>query len=157
MDAVVIFCAKYLIILPPVSLVVYVLLAQNVRRKLVLLAGLALPVAYGLGKFADFLYYNARPFVDQGTAPLVAHVADNGFPSNHMLLAATVASIIFVYNRSLGVGLWVVALLIGLARVMADVHHLLDIGASGAIAVVAVGGVYMSIRTAAWYSAVRKI
>lgn len=152
MDFLIIFCAKYLIIVPPAAVVVYFALAPNrVRRKLAILAGVSLPVAYGVSKLADAVYYNARPFVVEGIAPLVAHTADNGFPSNHMLLAATLAALVFVYNKPWGIFLWIVALCIGAARVLAHVHHTVDIVASVAIACAVVAGVYVILRSVTWY------
>lgn len=152
MDLLIIFCATYLIIVPPVVAVVYVVVApRQTLRKLVILAGVSLPVAYGVSKIADALYYNARPFIVEGIAPLVAHAADNGFPSNHMLLAATLAALVFVYNKPWGIFLWIVALCIGAARVLADVHHTVDIAASVAIACGVVAGVYAILRSVTWY------
>ena len=152
MDLLVIFCATYLIVVPPVVLLVYVALASvEIKRKLTLLAAISLPIAYGVSKIADALYYNARPFVVDGVAPLVAHAAENGFPSNHMLLAAMVAALVCVYNRPLGCVLGAIALCIGTARVLAGVHHTLDIVGSVVIAAAVVIGVYVSIRRAPWY------
>lgn len=152
MDLLIIACAKYLIVVPPIILVGYGVLARrHIQRKLVILGGISLPLAYGLSKLADALYYNARPFVVENSTPLIAHVADNGFPSNHMLLAAMMAALLFVYNRKLGIVVGVVAVCIGAARVLADVHHTLDIVASGLIAVGVVTGVYVSIRSTKLY------
>jgi len=152
MHILIIVCAKYLIIVPPIVFLVYAwIAAKPVRQNLLLLASISLPLAYTASKIADWAYYNPRPFVVEGVAPLVAHVADNGFPSNHMLLAATLAMLVFVYNRPLGSVLWAVAATVGLARVLAFVHHGVDIVGSVGIAVVVVWGVYLSIRKTPWY------
>lgn len=152
-DMLVIFGAKYLIALSVLVFLLYVLYAPSVvRRRLFALAALALPLAYGVAKTVSLLYYNARPFVVENSTPLVAHMADNGFPSDHTLLATALASVVLVYSRPVGLLLWVFALCVGVSRVLADVHHVVDIAASAAIAGVVIGGVYMLVRTREWYT-----
>lgn len=139
MDILIIFGAKYLIALPICALLfaLYYLKGRK-RMYLLYLSCLALPLAFSMGALAGSLYYNTRPFVVGGFTPLVEHAANNGFPSDHMLLAATVATLIFFVNVRLGSIVWVFVLLIGLSRVFAGVHHMLDIVASAVIAVVSV-------------------
>ena len=73
--------------------------------------------------------------VDHSIKPLFPHIADNGFPSDHTLLTMTIAAIIFVYNRKLGILLAIFSLIIGFSRVAAGVHHALDIIGAAVIAV----------------------
>jgi undecaprenyl-diphosphatase len=68
---------------------------------------------------------------------LIPHVADNGFPSDHTLYAMVVAATLFVFKRKTGILVGVLAVLIGLARVSAGVHHPVDIIASVVIAIIA--------------------
>lgn len=93
-----------------------------IRAKLVLLALVAIPLAYGFGEIASLMYYAPRPFVELGISPLVPHVADNGFPSSHALFAMTIALIVFTYNRLAGSILIAFALLVGVGRVLSYVH-----------------------------------
>ncbi len=69
---------------------------------------------------------------------MIAHVADNGFPSEHMLFASTIAMLMLYVNKRVGIFLWIIALCIGAARVAAGVHHTLDVAGAILIAVVAV-------------------
>jgi undecaprenyl-diphosphatase len=141
MDLLIIFAAKYLIVLPVLVLLFYIFFTPgNTRRRLLWLSVIAMPVAYILARLAGLLYYNARPFVVGHFTPLVAHAADNGFPSDHVLFAATIAMIVLYVNKRAGAFLWIAALLIGIARVLAGVHHVLDIVTSIVIAVIAVVG-----------------
>ena len=73
--------------------------------------------------------------VDHSIKPLFSHIADNGFPSDHTLLTMTIAAIIFVHNRKLGILLAIFSLIIGFSRVAAGVHHALDIIGAAVIAV----------------------
>ena len=143
MHFLIVFGAKYLIIVPVLALLWSSLALQGKKRTyLLLLTMVALPIALGVGKALSYVYYNTRPFVAGAFTPLIDHAPDNGFPSDHMLLAATLATLVFFINSRLGAALWVVAVLIGVSRVAAGVHHPLDIVASGVVAVVAVFGAH---------------
>lgn len=96
----------------------------------VLIAGL-------FDKISSKLFYDTRPFVSEHIQPLVKHAADNGFPSEHTLLAATVAAVIYFFDRRIGIYLAVVALLIGASRVAAHVHSPIDILGSLVFAAIA--------------------
>ena len=139
MQLLIIVVAKYLIALP-IALIVWCLwtLRGGKRRELVLLSAVSLPLSYIVGFIAGHLYYSPRPFVVTHTAPLFAHAADNGFPSDHMLLAATLAMLGWSVNWRFGALLWLLALAIGFARVAAGVHHTLDLVGSAAIAIAVV-------------------
>jgi undecaprenyl-diphosphatase len=90
-----------------------------------------------------------RPFAVDGRPPLVAHVADNGFPSDHMTIGTAVAATVWRWRRRLGALLLGVAVLVGAARVAARIHHVPDIvgGLLIGMACAAVG-VLVSRRTA---------
>ena len=134
MDVLIIFCAKYLIYVVALGALVYVYFAPNWKRYGIL-AALSLLLSVAVGKLLGLMWYDTLPFVINGTQPLFEHAANNGFPSDHTLVAAALASAVFVYNRTWGLMLWVLALLVGLARVCAGVHHPIDIIAGAAVAV----------------------
>lgn len=92
-------------------------------------------VAVGV-KLAGALWTDPRPFVVDHTAPLIAHSADNGFPSDHTALAAAVAAVVLLWHRRTGTALLVVAVLLGASRVAAHVHHWPDVLAGFAIGLV---------------------
>jgi undecaprenyl-diphosphatase len=98
-------------------------------------------VSYIISRIAGALYFDPRPFVVGHFIPLIAHAADNGFPSDHVLLTGALAMIVWFYNKKLSIVLWVLALLIGWARVYVGIHHTADIVGSIVI-VLAVGGAY---------------
>jgi membrane-associated phospholipid phosphatase len=55
-----------------------------------------------------------------------------------MAVAATMAFVVWTYNRPLGAVLGVLALLVGIARVVAGLHYTIDIVASIVLAILAV-------------------
>lgn len=84
------------------------------------------------------LYDNPRPFVVEHIKPMFPHAADNGFPSDHTALGTVIAATVWLYRRALGLLLGVLTVLVGTARVLAHVHHPLDIAAAIAMGLVAV-------------------
>lgn len=102
------------------------------RKEMLMFGGFSLLLTFVLSLVAAKLYFNPRPFAVGHFTPLVAHGLDNGFPSDHTLLSAAVASVAWRYNRVVGSVLFGVTILIGLSRVYVGVHHLIDIiGAIG--------------------------
>ena len=133
MTNIIIFTANYLYLLPVVIFIAYGLLTKK-RREFILLSVLVLPTSYLLGVLAGHLFYDPRPFVVSHTTPLFPHAPDNGFPSDHALLTGTLAALITAFSVPLGLFMWFLAFLIGASRVLAGVHHALDILGSFLIA-----------------------
>lgn len=94
-------------------------------------------IAVALLKLGGALYHDPRPFVTEHITPLFPHPADNGFPSDHTLLAMFLAMCVLFYSRKWGIVLIALAAAIGGARVAAHVHHWIDIFAAMLFAVVA--------------------
>lgn len=104
-------------------------------------------VVTALIQLAAGLRSDPRPFVvDPSVRPLFAHPADNGFPSDHTALAATVALLVMLYRRKLGAVLLAASVIAGAARVAAHVHHAQDIIGALLIALVAV-----AVVSAVWH------
>ena len=139
MNLLIIFIAKYLIAVPVLVLLAYLVFSRGkVLTQLMWLTAVSLPLAYLLARLSSVLYYDPRPFIEGHFTPLIAHAADNGFPSDHTLLAATLATIILYVDNRAGTLLWLIAVAIGVSRIFAGVHHTVDILASMIIAVAAV-------------------
>lgn len=137
MENLIIFGARYLTGVMIAIAVIY-FLKQSRKRKIemAVFAIITLPAIYLMAKIASALYFNPRPFVVENFIPLVEHANNNGFPSDHTLLSVAVAMVIFFYNKKLGGMLLFLALLVGIARVLAGVHHVLDIVGSFVIAII---------------------
>ncbi len=123
-----IILASYLILIPMLVSGIFALRLPRAQwMRFILIVLIAALLALGLAQIASLIYFSPRPFVRLHTSPLIPHGIDNGFPSDHMLLAAFVASVVFIKNKKLGLVLWIVAMLIGLGRVLALVHSPIDI------------------------------
>lgn len=133
----VVFCAQYLVF---VMALAWLAAAFMARRQLTLdvLARIAVlvVVSYVVAKVLNQVVVDMRPYkVDHETA-LTAVSNDNGFPSDHVLLAAAIAASLWWINRRL---IWPFALLtmfVMLGRLGIAAHHTLDVVGSVAIVVV---------------------
>lgn len=140
MDTVIVAIAQYLLFGVLVAAgVAWLFLPRHEKVEFALMAVGAVVLTVALIWLAAALHYDPRPFVvNPAVKPLFAHVADNGFPSDHTAVAATVALLVLARRRVLGVVLLIASVLIGVSRVAAHVHHAQDIVASIVIALVAV-------------------
>ncbi len=137
-EVIVLLASKLHIVIVLIAIAAFVFAGHKRRFAIAMYGLIALPLSYVLGKFASSLYYTNRPFVDLDVPPLVAHLANNGFPSEHTLYAMVIALIIFLLNKRIGILLITLAILVGLGRVLALVHNPIDIIGSVFIAVFAV-------------------
>ncbi|HQU08167.1 MAG: hypothetical protein B7X04_00030 [Parcubacteria group bacterium 21-54-25] len=143
MDNIIVLTASYAYLVAVAIFVGYFFYIRGAARwRFFLLSAFALPLSYLSSLIAGFLYYDPRPFVVLHVVPLISHAADNGFPSDHALLMGTLAAIVTVFNRRIGALLWALAILVGVARVLAAVHHPIDILASFVIAIAAAALAY---------------
>ncbi len=137
MNSLIIFGAKYLLFLVALLVVIWFFRQpKKLRQEIFLFAVIVLPLTYAVAKISSLLYHDARPFVVGNFTPLLPHAPDNGFPSDHTLLAGALAAIVFFYNKKNGVIFFLLAFLVGASRVLAGVHHWLDIFGSLVIALV---------------------
>lgn len=143
MDFLIIFAAKYLFLLIIFAFLLNFFLISKEKRKGFVVFAFFTAILVILGdKIFGFFYNNPRPYVVEHIKPLIEHTADNGFPSGHTLISMTASAITFVYNRKLGIILGVLAIIVGGARVLAKVHHPVDILGS---VVLAIGATYICL------------
>jgi undecaprenyl-diphosphatase len=128
MDQIYIFCARYLVLLLILgAFVLWLRLSKAAKLHMVIFGLVTAEVAYLLSLIGSQLYFDPRPFVDGHVHALIKHGFDNGFPSDHTLLAAVVAATVYTVSRRWGVVFLAGAVAVGLGRVLVHVHHLIDI------------------------------
>ncbi len=139
-DALVIAVADYALYAVAVGAAIGWLVApRRVKAELAVAVVVGLTAALVAVLVTSALWFDPRPFVVDGRPPLIEHIADNGFPSDHTILATTVAGAVLAVRRRLGLVLLVVAVGLGASRVAAHVHHVPDI----------IGGVLLGLLCAA--------
>ena len=154
MDFLIILTAKYLVFFPIGILGIYFLLQPTVEKKRIIIIALpSLIITYLIALAAGQVYFDPRPFVVENFTPLIPHLPDNGFPSDHALLVTALATIGSYLNLKLGLILWVIAFIVAIARVYAGVHHPIDVIGSGIIAIFATSTVYFFLKYV-WYKKV---
>jgi undecaprenyl-diphosphatase len=136
LDTLSMFGAKYLfIVIAGITLVYFLGQPRSIQKRIVIFAAVTLPLIYIFSKIGGLLYDDPRPFVAGHFVPLIPHEPDNGFPSDHVLLCAGIAAIIYPSSKGLSLVLWVLTLLVGISRVHVGLHHPLDILGSMGLAV----------------------
>lgn len=147
-NAFIVFIAQYLIIVSAgIACIFFVVQPRQIKKEMAVFGFLAFLMTFVISRIAAHLYFDPRPFVIGQYSPLIPHTPDNGFPSDHTLLASAIAAVVFPYRRKLGLVLLALAFFIGAARVYAGVHHPVDIIGSIVIASAATALIYFASAT----------
>lgn len=125
-----VFSAHYLIyIMFAVTAVCIGYLTIKKQWREVMLFSLTLVVSFTILSIASKLFISDRPFVDSTVTQLIAHAANQSFPSDHTAGSMTIALALLAFTRFKKIG-WVfvlIASLIGFSRIFAGVHYPFDI------------------------------
>lgn len=137
-----IFAASYLVYIDvalAAVILIYLLTTRSGRSiyQWLVAALCTLVLGYLFSKIAGDLYRDPRPFTIDHVRPLIHHAADNGFPSDHALLAAAVVALVLLLDWRWALPFVVLAVLVDWARVGAGLHHVQDVAGSGLIVAVA--------------------
>lgn len=144
-----IFAAQYLFILPVVVLGIYFFMRPRSEwKRMALFAIPAGLLTYALGFLGNHLYIDPRPFVVGHFTPLLPHAPDNGFPSDHTLLVSAFAAVGMFWNKWLGLALWLIAVIVAIARVYVGLHHPVDVLGSILFALIGVSAWYAILKHA---------
>lgn len=139
MNSIIIFFAQYMIyVLIGLAFLVWLRFEPTEKKKFLFTFVLGGILAFILAKIGSLLYFDPRPFTHPGVTALIPHASDNGFPSDHTLLAMLFAATVFCFDKWYGSGLFVVAASVGVARIAAHVHSPIDIIGATLISGVAV-------------------
>jgi undecaprenyl-diphosphatase len=135
----IVILAKYLFLVSfAIVGIVFFTLSKKDKKKMFFLSLFSGIISVILLKISAMLVNDPRPFVVNHVIPLIPHVADNGFPSDHTLLTMWLALVVYFYNKKLGIVLIIVSITVGISRVLALVHHPIDIIGSMIIAIISV-------------------
>ncbi len=100
-------------------------------------AVLTLLLSFLGAQIAATLYNDPRPFVVGHYRPLIAHAADNGFPSDHSLLAAAIVAVMAFARWLWTLPFVLLGGIVEAARVGAGLHHPIDVVGSDVVVVIA--------------------
>lgn len=128
LDNIISFVAEYLYLIIIAAGVIYLAVSQRKQWLAIIIATIWIGgLAFLLAQIGGQIINSPRPFAETGIAPLIPTATDNGFPSDHTLLLATVAAIVSLFNWRFGLLFWLLAVLVGLARIYVRAHHLIDV------------------------------
>lgn len=138
-----IFAASYLVyISAALAVVAAAILLRNVPRLTILRwivsVIIMLVVAFALARVASAVYNDPRPFTQDHVKPLIAHAADNGFPSDHALLGAAIVAAILLLSPWWSIPFILAGVAVDWARVGAGIHHVSDVVGSSVIVAIAI-------------------
>jgi len=127
MDALIVFCGEYLLYGMAAAAVVYWLLSPRTKKlEMALTTVVALPLAYALARVAGMFMSHEQPFFVFEYEPLIPHEVNNSFPSDHSGAAGALAGVTSLFNRALGILMWVLAVAVAAGRVLSGLHYPVD-------------------------------
>lgn len=125
-DAFAVFCARYLLYLMLIFLLLFASIIHNWHIFFYpLLSGLF--AAFVINKIIYFFYKEQRPAEFKNTKILIPVPKNPSFPSRHASLLFGISFYLFFYNTPLAVFFIICSCLIGIARVFCGVHWFRDI------------------------------
>jgi len=127
------FLASFLIWIMYAGIAYLWIVDGNVKKEVALHALFASFLAWGITQMIKELFPTIRPFYLNNEVPLTITIPlDGAFPSGHAASAFALALSVWQHNKKYGATFVVLAILVGMGRVLSNVHFVLDI-AGGAV------------------------
>lgn len=146
-----IFCANYLVyVMGAAWLLIAVMHYRAISLALIVRVVLLVVLSYLLAKVLNTVISDPRPFIVAHQQPIVAISHDNGFPSDHTLLAMALTTGMWWLWRRFAPYFAVGTLLVMLGRLGIGAHHTLDVVGSVVIVLVVALVVGMIPLPRAW-------
>lgn len=131
------FFASILIWLMFFGLVVLWVIDGKHKKEIVIHAVFACLLSYIVTELIKDFFPTLRPFAVSGLDPLTLTVpVDSAFPSSHTAVGFALATTIINHHKRIGVLYLIMAMLVGIARIFANVHYPLDIMGGAVIGLV---------------------
>ncbi|MGC8484658.1 MAG: phosphatase PAP2 family protein [Candidatus Baltobacteraceae bacterium] len=111
----------------PLLLVAIATLRRNAWRIDIACGAVGGLATIALVKLSATFFYEPRPFVVEHVQPLVAHAADNAFPSDHLAACGLAVGYLWPRSKGLAVLALLSAVAIGVARDLAHLHYVQDL------------------------------
>lgn len=133
-DLLVTILASGLIWVMITGLLVLWVIDGRIKREQALHAFYAMLVAWVVSEMLKSLIPSLRPFRINGYPPLTLTVPfGNAFPSTHTAISFALAATIWFHSREWGGAYLVMAAVVGIARILGNVHYPVDVLAGAVI------------------------
>jgi undecaprenyl-diphosphatase len=127
-SVILLFFASFYIWALYAGLVVLWFIDGKIKKEQVIHALLAGVTAWIFTLVIKYFFPTNRPFmIDGRIADVLLKPMDGSFPSEHTALAFALAVTVFLHDRKVGWFYLISALIVGTARVLANVHYPIDI------------------------------
>ena len=130
-DKVIIFFAKYLAYILIITFVVWLFQKQDEnKRKIEIFSEAICASIIGRGLIVEtvrFFYHHERPFVALQSVNQLLTENSYSFPSGHATLFFALSTVVYKYNKKLGITFFVLSGIMGVTRVASGVHFPFDI------------------------------
>lgn len=138
MDSVLItFMASLLVWFMFLGLLVLWIVDGRIKKEQALHALLSSIVAWIVVEMLKSLTETTRPFRLNGADPLTLTIPNgHSFPSAHTAVAFAIAVTIWLHDRSVGYVFLLLAVLVGVGRILANVHYPVDIIGGAVVGIV---------------------
>jgi len=135
LDNLAVFLAEYFQYIVIFSLFVFLFVRFQKYWKMVMLAiASAFFSRFIIVEVIRWFWQRPRPFVNNNVNLLITH-NEFAFPSGHAAFFFAIATIVYLYNKKIGILFFVSAFLISLARVFCGIHWPLDILAGAVVGI----------------------
>jgi len=122
------FIASFLIWFMFAGLIILWVVDGRVKKEQAFRAFAAALLAWVIAQMLKSLLPSVRPFLVNGDLPLTFTLHfDNAFPSSHSAVAFSLALTLWLHNKKLGIIYLLLAVLVAIGRVTANVHYVLDV------------------------------
>lgn len=139
LDYIAMFFAEYLEYV--LWLFLILLLAANIKKYWRMVAEAFITAGFAkfiLAEIIRWLWFRPRPFVSLNFIPLINQSpAEASFPSGHASFYFALSTIVYLYNKKIGITFYIASSFIVLARVFTGVHWPSDILAGAVMGILA--------------------
>lgn len=131
-----VFLAKYFEYFLILLLFVFLLEKFSRAWKMILKALIAAVLArLAIVNIIRWIWPRARPFAENNVTLLVAKSSEASFPSGHAAFYFAISTVVFSYNKEVGVLFYLLSFLICVARIFVGLHWPSDILAGAAVGI----------------------
>lgn len=108
----------------------------KIKKEQVIHALISFALAWVVTDIIKRLFPTLRPFEVNGLAPLTLIArGDGSFPSGHTASSFALATTIFLHDKRVGTGFLIAASVVGVGRILSNVHYPIDIVGGAAIGI----------------------